>query len=414
MILHAGEPLVPHDLWSAWSFDPGVIAALGLTAGLYARGIREAMYRSTRGIAQLERDCKWFIAGFLVLAFAMISPLHAAGGALFTAHMIQHELLMAIAAPLLVLGRPGVPLLWGIPNRVRPRVNEAIASRAVRFTWGALSTPLVAFLLHGAAIWIWHAPSLYDASVKSPLIHSLQHLSFTGTAILFWWSVLDSRNRNAGAAAILFLFLTAIHTTLLGALLAFSEAPIYSAYSSSHTMAWGLSQLDDQQLGGLIMWIPGGVTYLAAALYLVLRSIKGSAARAVRIDAERRARLVVHTAVVLLCVIGLNACTEDPTRQWAAEMTGGTPARGREAIRSYGCQSCHTIPGVTGAKALVGPPLTGIASRSYIAGVMSNTPQHMIEWLRNPPGIDSKTAMPNMNVTERDARDIAAYLYTLR
>jgi cytochrome c2 len=95
-------------------------------------------------------------------------------------------------------------------------------------------------------------------------------------------------------------------------------------------------------------------------------------------------------------------------------MTGGTPARGREAIRSYGCQSCHTIPGVTGAKALVGPPLTGIASRSYIAGVMSNTPQHMIEWLRNPPGIDSKTAMPNMNVTERDARDIAAYLYTLR
>ena len=415
MMLHAGEPLAPHDLWSAWSFEPGVIAALGLTAGVYARGIREAMYRSTRGIAQLERDRSWFIAGFAVLAFAMISPLHAAGGALFTAHMIQHELLMAVAAPMLVLGRPGVPLLWGIPNPARSRFNEAIASRGLRVTWGALSSPVIAFVLHGAAIWIWHAPSLYDASVKSPLIHSLQHLSFTGTALLFWWSVLDSRHRaGSGAVAILFLFLTAIHTTLLGALLAFSETPIYSAYPSSHTIAWGLSALDDQQLGGLIMWIPGGVTYLAAALYLVLRSIRGSAARALRIDAERRARLAVHTAVVLLCVSGLNACTEDPTRQWAAEMTGGTPARGREAIRSYGCQSCHTIPGVTGAKALVGPPLAGIASRSYIAGVMSNTPQHMIEWLRNPPGIDSKTAMPNMNVTERDARDIAAYLYTLR
>jgi cytochrome c2 len=95
-------------------------------------------------------------------------------------------------------------------------------------------------------------------------------------------------------------------------------------------------------------------------------------------------------------------------------MTGGSPLRGQEAIRSYGCMSCHSIPGVKGATARVGPPLSGIASRSYIAGVLSNTPDHMIEWLRNPPGIDSKTAMPNMSVTERDARDIAAYLYTLK
>ena len=114
-----------------------------------------------------------------------------------------------------------------------------------------------------------------------------------------------------------------------------------------------------------------------------------------------------------MIVFVISACADHDT-QWAASMTGGAPARGREAIRSYGCQSCHTIPGIQGTKALVGPPLAGIASRSYIAGVMSNTPQHMIEWLRNPPGIDSKTAMPNMNVTERDARDIAAYLYTLR
>jgi cytochrome c2 len=108
-----------------------------------------------------------------------------------------------------------------------------------------------------------------------------------------------------------------------------------------------------------------------------------------------------------------SGCTNHDT-QWAAEMTGGTPSRGKQAMRSYGCQSCHTIPGVAGAKALVGPPLKGIASRSYIAGVLSNTPDHMIEWLRNPPAVDSKTAMPNMNVTERDARDMAAYLYTLR
>jgi cytochrome c len=114
--------------------------------------------------------------------------------------------------------------------------------------------------------------------------------------------------------------------------------------------------------------------------------------------------------VVMILAIGCS----DRDAQWAASMTGGTPSRGRDAIRSYGCQTCHAIPGITGASALVGPPLGGIATRSYIAGVLSNTPQHMIEWLRNPPAVDSKTAMPNMKVTERDARDIAAYLYTLR
>lgn len=415
MMLHAGQPLAPHDLWNAWSFDPGVITALGLTAALYGRGIREAMYRSTRGIVQLKRERSWFIAGFGVLVFAMVSPLHAAGGALFSAHMIQHEILMAIAAPMLVLGRPAIPLLWGFPDSWRTRIGGVFASPSAKWVLHNVSSPAAAFLLHGIAIWVWHAPSLYDASVRSSLVHSLQHVSFIGAAFLFWWSVLDTRHRkNNSAAAVVSLFLTGIHTTLLGALLAFSETSIYTAYPASHTLAWGLSPLDDQQLGGLIMWIPGSAVYVGVALYLVLHSIRASAARAVRIDAERRARLAVHTIGILVCLIGMGACTGDPSQQWAAEMTGGTPSRGRETIRSYGCQSCHTIPGVTGAKALVGPPLGGIASRSYIAGVLSNTPQHMIEWLRNPPGIDSKTAMPNMNVTERDARDIAAYLYTLR
>jgi cytochrome c2 len=100
--------------------------------------------------------------------------------------------------------------------------------------------------------------------------------------------------------------------------------------------------------------------------------------------------------------------------QAAAELTGGNPGKGHDAIRRYGCQSCHSIPGVTGAIALVGPPLSGIADRAYIAGVLPNSPENMIKWLRNPPAVDDKTAMPNMGVTEKDARNIAAYLYTLR
>lgn len=117
------------------------------------------------------------------------------------------------------------------------------------------------------------------------------------------------------------------------------------------------------------------------------------------------------TAIILF----ISACTSlNETERAARSMTGGEPSRGREAINRYGCSACHTIPGIQGATALVGPPLDRIASRSYIGGVMPNTPDNMIRWIENPPGIDKMTAMPNLGVTDSDARDIASYLYTLK
>jgi cytochrome c oxidase assembly factor CtaG/cytochrome c2 len=417
MLMHAGQPLSPHDLWNAWSVEPGVVIPLVATAALYARGIRQAVARSTRARITLRREELFFAAGLAVLAIALVSPLHSAGGVLFSAHMIQHELLMAIAAPLIVLGRPAVPLLWGLPRSIRKPVAKALTRNVARSLWSTLTRPLVAFMLHAAAIWIWHAPSLYDASVTSELVHTAQHLSFLFTAFLFWWSLLSPRRaRGQEGAAVLYLFLTGIHTTLLGALLTVSDSPLYSAYLDSVTRQWGLTALEDQQLGGIIMWVPAGVVYLTAALYLMLKWIRASGLRTSARDLHRAQSLAAQAArgaaMVAIAVLALGCSDRDA--QWAAEMTGGTPSRGKTAIRSYGCQSCHSIPGVTGASALVGPPLRGVASRSYIAGVMSNTPTHMIEWLRNPPAIDAKTAMPNMHVSERDARDIAAYLYTLR
>ena len=415
MLLHAGAPVAPHDAWRAWSFEPGVVIPLAVMAVIYARGARESLARSTRNELALTREIKFFIAGFSVLAFALVSPLHQIGAALFSAHMVQHELLMAIAAPLLVLGRPAVPMLWGLPDSVRKPVGRTFTTRSVTAAWRLLTVPLAAFVLHAATIWIWHAPSLYDASVTNELVHAAQHLSFLVTALLFWWSVFHGRgNRKSDGSAILWLFATAVHTSLLGALMTGSDSPWYSAYHDSTTLKWGLSTLADQQLGGIVMWVPGGVVYMIAALYLVLGFIRESGERAKLHDRARRTAAVIARGSAALIVLILIAGCDDHDTQWAAEMTGGNPQRGAEAMRSYGCQSCHSIPGITGAHALVGPPLAGIASRSYIAGVMSNTPTHMIEWLRNPPAIDTKTAMPNMHVSERDARDIAAYLYTLR
>jgi cytochrome c len=128
---------------------------------------------------------------------------------------------------------------------------------------------------------------------------------------------------------------------------------------------------------------------------------------------EGNARMRAYTIITLLA--SLAACTnEGLSAAEARQLTGGNPDAGRDAIVAYGCGACHTIPGVEGANSLVGPPLTGIGQRAFIAGVLANTPSNMIRWIQNPQAVDSLTAMPNMNVTPAQARDIAAYLYTIR
>ena len=120
-------------------------------------------------------------------------------------------------------------------------------------------------------------------------------------------------------------------------------------------------------------------------------------------------------ACVFACALAaLTSCQQAELERKAEAMTGGSPQRGKAAISKYGCASCHTIPGVQGAAALVGPNLDQVASRMYIAGVMPNTPDNMIRWIRDPRAVDSLTAMPSLGVTDQDARDIASYLYTLK
>jgi cytochrome c2 len=131
---------------------------------------------------------------------------------------------------------------------------------------------------------------------------------------------------------------------------------------------------------------------------------------------RRWGRRIVACGAVLGAV-ALGACgarADRRSREEAAMLTGGDPRLGRVRIRQYGCSACHTIPGVPGADGEVGPPLAGIASRMYIAGVLVNSPDNLIRWIQDPPAVAPRTAMPDVGVTDADARDIAAYLYTLR
>ena len=116
----------------------------------------------------------------------------------------------------------------------------------------------------------------------------------------------------------------------------------------------------------------------------------------------------------LVATLSLLGCRDDERFAKAAELTGGDPHKGQAAIRMHGCSSCHTIPGVDGADALVGPSLDHVASRGYIGGVLPNNPDNLIRWILDPPGVDPQTAMPNLRLSEQDARDIAGYLYTLK
>jgi putative membrane protein len=275
---HDGQAFAPHDLWTAWSVEPFVLILLALSGAAYLYGLR-ALWRNAgqgRGVRRWEAAA--FAAGWLTLVLALVSPLHRLGVVLFSAHMAQHELLMVVAAPLLILGRPLIPFLWALPMRWRRRAGDWATGTPVRCSWELLTMPLVAWSVHAAAIWIWHAPALFQATLESEVVHTLQHMSFLGTGLLFWWALLRGREGRIGRpAAVLYLFTTSVHTTVLGALLTFSSGSWYPIYAPG-TAAWGLSPLEDQQLAGLIMWVPANLVYLLAALAIAASWLKESVA----------------------------------------------------------------------------------------------------------------------------------------
>jgi len=248
-----------------WSFEPWIIGCLLLSGGLYAAGVARLWAHAGRGrgLSRGQVGCWW--AGWLALVAALVSPLDPLGERLFSAHMLQHEVLMVVAAPLLVLARPLAAWTWALPARWRPAVGRAFKGRGWLGVWQAITHPLSAWCLHALALWGWHLPALFDAALHSPAIHTFQHLSFLGTALLFWWTTIAATTRRARGAALASLFTTMAHTGALGALMTLSPLLWYTPYAAT-SAAYGLDPLEDQQLGGLIMWVPSGAAYLAAGL----------------------------------------------------------------------------------------------------------------------------------------------------
>ena len=270
VLLFSGE--APETLGDVpWSWEPSIVLPLALlfvayTVGLYRRG----------AISILRWRHTAFYAGWLTLALALVSPIHELGEQLFSAHMLQHEILILISAPLISAAHPGATFIWAFAPRHRSNVGGWVHSiegaPPIRF----LTRPLVAWLFEAATLWIWHVPVLYQATLSSDWIHAAQHLSFFITAVLFWSALFGAgRSAMSYGAATFYVFGTAAQCSALGALLTFSTVLWYPAYQQT-TQGWGLSPLQDQQLGGVMMWVPSGVVFVVVGVALFAKWLRES------------------------------------------------------------------------------------------------------------------------------------------
>jgi putative membrane protein len=248
-----------------------------------------------RGINSYQASA--FAGGMTAVLLALASPLDRWSETLLAAHMVQHELLVIVAAPLVAWSAPLIAVMWAFSagwRRVVARAGSAVAP-----FWSGVRAPAVTWLLHAAALWVWRLPALYDAALSSQTVRAAEHLSFFGTAALFWWSLHNGRYGRLGyGAAVVYVFATALHSGVLGALLALSPHAWYPFYLL-RSETWGLTPLEDQQLASVLMWVPAGIVFGAGGLFFFAAWLR---------ESERRVRSNA-LLVVWLAALNIDAIT---------------------------------------------------------------------------------------------------------
>jgi len=262
MHLHA------HEVWRWWTWQPLVVAMLALSLALYAIGTARLWRTAGAGHGVRWWQAAALLGGWGALVVALVSPIDKLSEILFSAHMTQHELLMVVAAPLLVLGKPVIPMIWALPQSWRTPVASVVQNGAIGRAWGHLTGPLTATTLHAIALWIWHVPFLYEATLRNDYIHGFEHFCFFVTAALFWWALIHGHYGRIGyGVAVFYVFLTSMHSGALAALMTFSPRVWYPYYQRAG-LEWGIDSVQDQQLAGLIMWVPAGLILVVLGLAL--------------------------------------------------------------------------------------------------------------------------------------------------
>lgn len=324
--------------------------------------------------------------GLVAIVVAFLPPVDRASAELFSAHMAQHLLLIVVAAPLLVLGRPVRAALRGLPPGVRRRLVRPGPFRAVGRVGRAVTRPVPAWVLFTIVLWAWHLPSPYEAAIRNEPIHWLEHVSFLGTAALAWSVVLRER-AGEGLGTLgraLFLVATAVQSGLLGALLLFAPTPLYPVHGAGPA-SWGLTPLEDQQLAGAIMWIPPGAVYLVVAAVLLARWFRS-------MDARRGVIITGVLAVVAAVCTYAVPPGPQPYQPPLPAPTAGEVALGRTLFQQD-CAWCH---GSGGEGTGYGPDLNGELDGGAYTDFMLRTGRMPLRYpaeevtLRRPPRYDDQ------------------------
>lgn len=261
-----------------WNFQFGLLSNLALMAAVYGLCVLGPLRRYFPDSAPASpTQTRLFFAGWVILFISLASPIDSLAGYLLTMHMIQHLLLAMVAPPLLLLGTPA----W----LLRPLLRLPGALPLGRF----ITHPVVVFFAFNAVFAIWHVPQYYDLALLDERFHILEHVMFFVAGVLSWWPIsspMKELPRAHPLAQTAFLFFMSLPTTIIGALIAFAPPPLYPSYALQPRL-WGISLVDDQQLAGLIMWVPGSLIYFAVLTFVFIRWLN-------RDDADAR-RPVLHT-----------------------------------------------------------------------------------------------------------------------
>jgi putative membrane protein len=268
-------------LWD-WSLDPPLVLVLDL-AILYCLGSRRTVTPLRKAATQRRRDLAFYL-GLVVLAVALASPLEPLSEQLFWAHMVQHVLLMMVAAPLIVLASPWIRLWRSLPLGSRRRLARSLAlgerAAPLRALCRALGGPWVGLALFSVILLGWHLPAMFDSTLSSPILHACEHTLFFASAVLLFKQVIPSPPLRAqlGEAQRILLMVAAMTVSwVLAVVLALAPKPLYSFYAHLPSRPGAISALADQQIAAGIMWVPGSITFVIVIFVYVHRWLAGPA-----------------------------------------------------------------------------------------------------------------------------------------
>lgn len=264
LVLHGGPHLGPWQ--QEWNFDLGIVIPAAILVLLYARGL-------DRWIERTRPHPTWrsalFFAGVAIAVLAVESPLDALGERHFAFHMIQHEVLMMVAIPLILLGAPTTPILLGLPRVLRRGAIAPLAQKSgVRTVYRVLTHPVTALIVSTATVFAWHlVPGWYVAALRDQKLHDVQHASFMFAAALGWWVVIDPKPLHARLAyppRLALLLAASTPKAFIAAYIAFASEPLYVEWYGIVEPAFSISLAQDQIAAGMLMWLPSQMIYLLA------------------------------------------------------------------------------------------------------------------------------------------------------